>query len=82
MLIHNDPADRKETVVLWGRTLDGRVALGMAPMERKGGKVALGEWKLSDSSDEIEDNLLGHFFAGYLIGWKASNGFQAKGGRP
>lgn len=61
--------DRQEVVVLSGRTLDGRLALGMSPLEREGRKARLGEWKLSDPTDGIEDNLLKFFFGGYLRGF-------------
>jgi hypothetical protein len=61
----SEAPDRRESLVLWGRTLDGRTALGVAPLERKGNAVLLGKWEFAGEG-EVEDNLLGHFFAGHM----------------
>jgi len=64
-------ADRQETIILWGRTIDGRLKWGLAPLNHQSKKVSLGVWKFSNPADGIEDNLLSYFFAGYLLGSKA-----------
>jgi hypothetical protein len=67
--------DRTEAVVIWGRTIDSRTNMAFAKLGRgKGDMIKLGRWdtiecKSSQGKGEsVEDNMLSHLFAGYLIG--------------
>ena len=62
--------DRTEALVMWGRTVDGRSALAMAPLSHHGSKTELGKWRFIGPGEEVEDNLLGFFFTGMLLKWK------------
>ena len=65
-------ADRQEALVVWGRTVDRRVALAMAAIHRDEATTRLGDWRIQKChpADETEsDNLLSHFFLGFLQEW-------------
>jgi hypothetical protein len=64
--------DRVEVLLVAGTTIDGRSALGMAPIrrERPGDDTStvtgLGEWKIAAAGDTVVTNLIRPFWAGYL----------------
>jgi hypothetical protein len=69
----SESPDRREALTIMGRTIDGRVGMAFAFLDRTSGKTKVGDWQLNewqgwDSDRGAEDNLLGFFFAGYLIG--------------
>ena len=70
----SEAPDRREAVVITASTLDGRIGMAMAPVERGGGTRRLGGWKVVEwagwGKAASEDNLLKYFFAGYLLGAK------------
>jgi hypothetical protein len=70
----SEAPDRQEAVVVTASTLDGRIGMAMAPVERGGGTRRLGAWKVVEwagwGKAASEDNLLKYFFAGYLLGMK------------
>ena len=66
-------ADRQETLVVWGRTVDRRAAVAMAPIRRDEATIKLGEWSITNCQpigEKMQDNLLGPFFLGFLQEWE------------
>jgi hypothetical protein len=68
--------DRRDAVILTARTLDGRVAAAYAFLGKDGGKARAGEWNViecpeRESGRRYEDDLMGFFFGGYILGMKA-----------
>jgi len=66
--------DRTEALVLWGRTVDGRAALAMAPLSHHSSATKLGAWRFIGPGADVQDNLLGFFFSGLLLKWKEMRG--------
>jgi hypothetical protein len=67
--VPSESPDRREAITIMARTLDGRVAMALAFLDRGGGKAKVGQWTLTEwqgraSGDKAQDNLLGFFFAG------------------
>ena len=62
--------DRTEAIVIFGSTLDGRLNMAMADIQRGRARPAtLGPWEFNDRNGESD--LLKYFFAGHFLGCKA-----------
>jgi hypothetical protein len=64
--------DRREVVFITGRTIDGRTASAYAPFTRIGGRTKAEpwrfmEWRGENADAEAQENLVGYFFAGYML---------------
>ena len=64
--------DRREIIYIAGRTIDGRIVSAYAPFTRIGGRTKVESWHFMESSGanadaEAEENLVGYFFAGYIL---------------
>ena len=61
--------DRTEAIVIFGSTLDGRLNMAMADIQRGRGRSAvLGSWEFNEHG---ASDLLKYFFAGHFLGCKA-----------
>jgi hypothetical protein len=68
-------ADRKETLVVLGRTVDRRVVVAMAPIQRNDTGSSIGAWDIHPCKplgEQDQDNILGFFFLGFLSEWLKS----------
>jgi hypothetical protein len=65
--------DRTEGLVVSGSTLDGRMNMAIADIQRYGRGMTLGPWKFHDFANAktgvaVESDLLKYFFAGHYLG--------------